>query len=178
MLAVSAAATILFPTGNARLSTIVAVAAFVALALSRRSWSPVAACAAWLFGFEAAFDVTGLAAGRPAALDVIHLTVYLVLAVALPLWLARRGVLPSWRLLGAALAIWLVWVATGFHVNEHSMVDFDPVAEVWNEGAKTLWAAAYFLPLWKALTGVAPALAPPLEPPVSPPRASAPRRHS
>ncbi|MDX6480022.1 MAG: hypothetical protein QOG85_532 [Gaiellaceae bacterium] len=144
------AATILFPTGNTRLSTIVAFAAFVALALMRRSWLPLAGCVAWLFGFEAAFNATVLALGRPAALDALHFVPYLALGAGLPFLLARRAARPNWYVLAAAGGLWAIWVASGFHVNEHQMVGFDPLAEALNEGAKTLWAAAYFLPIWMA----------------------------
>jgi hypothetical protein len=153
------AATILFPTGNTRLSTIVAFAAFIALAIMRRSSLPIVGCLAWLFGFEAAFNATVLALGRPAALDTIHFVPYLLIGIVLPFWLARRGVRPVWSLLAAAVVVWAIWMATGFHANGHAMTDFDPLAEALNEGAKTLWAAAYFLPLWKA-TEPAPSLAP------------------
>ena len=144
------AATILFPTGNTRLSTIVAFSAFLALAIARRSWLPIASCLAWLFGFEAAFNATLLALGRPAALDPIHFALYLAVGIGVPIWLARRGVRPVWYLLAPAIVLWAIWAATGFHVNGHTMADFDPLADALNEGAKTLWAAAYFLPLLKA----------------------------
>ena len=144
------AAPILFPTGNTRLSTIVVFSAFIALAIGRRSWLPIAGCLAWLFGFEAAFNATMLALGHPAALDPIHFAVYLVIGIVLPFWLARRGVRPNWWLLGGAGVLWAIWMATGFHANGHTMADFDPLAEALNEGAKTLWAVAYLLPLWKA----------------------------
>ena len=143
------AGTILFPSGNTRLSTILAFAAFIALALMRRSWLPAIACAFWLCAFEVAFDVTGLALDRPAALDWIHLSLYSLVAIALPVWLARRGVKPSWPFGVPVLIIWAIWIGTGFHVNEHTMTDFDPAAEALNEAAKTAWAAAYLLPLWK-----------------------------
>jgi hypothetical protein len=149
----TSAATILFPTGNVRLVTILAFSAFLALALARRSWLPVAACIGWLFGFEVALDATMLALGRPPTLDAGHLALYLLLGIGLPIWTARRGTGPSLPLLAAAVAVWVVWLGTGFHVNEHSMVGFDPAAEAWNELAKLLWAAAYFLPVWKALAG-------------------------
>ena len=80
-------------------------------------------------------------------LDPIHFAGYLAIAGLLPLGLARRGYPPSWPLLAGAAIVWIVWVATGFHVNGHSMVDFSVPAEVWNELSKMLWAAAYFLPL-------------------------------
>jgi len=143
------AGTILFPSGNARLSTILAFAAFIALALMRRSWLPAVACAFWLCAFEVALDVTGLALGRRAALDWIHLSFYALVAIALLVWLARRGVKPSRSLGMAVLIVWAIWIGTGFHVNEHTMTDFDPAAEALNEAAKTAWAAAYLWPLWK-----------------------------
>jgi hypothetical protein len=45
--------------------------------------------------------------------------------------------------------VFAVWVAAGFHVNvnERGLAGFDPTAEVLNEGSKTLWAAAYLVPL-------------------------------
>ena len=141
------AAQVLFPTGNARLTTLLAFAAFIALAAQRRSWLPVLACMAWLSGFEAALNLTLLALGRAADLDRIHFIVYLALAVLIPIGLARRGYPPSWPLLAGAALVWIIWVAAGFHVNGHSMVGFSAPAEVWNETSKLLWAAAYFLPL-------------------------------
>ena len=141
------AAQILFPTGNVRLTTLLAFAAFVALAIQRRSSLPIVACAAWLSGFEAALHLTELGLSRPGTLDPLHFAVYLAIGAAGPLVLAWRGCPPSWPLLVAAAAVWATWVATGFHVNGHSMHDFSAPAEVWNELSKMLWAAAYFLPL-------------------------------
>lgn len=144
------AASVLFPSGNARLSTIAAFAAFVALAIMVRSWRPVVACLAWLFGFEALFNLTGILLGRPAVLDPIHFGIYLFLGLCGPLWLVRGGWRPRYGLLMGAAACWMIWTVTGFHVNQHTMVDFSPVAEVLNEVSKTLWAAAYLLPLLSA----------------------------
>jgi hypothetical protein len=138
---------ILYPSGNARLSTVVALSAFVALAVVRRSWLPVVACLVWLFGFEAALNVTMVALGRPATLDEFHFVGYLVVSVSGGVWLGHRRAGPEWRLLPGVAAVWIAWVATGFHVNGHSMVGFNALAEAWNEGAKTLWALAYALPL-------------------------------
>ena len=146
MIVAVGAAQILFPTGNARLTTLLAFAAFIALAIQRRSWFPVVACVAWLSGYEAALNITLIALGRPQTLDPLHFSVYLALAILGPLGLARRGYPPSWPLLAAAAIVWIVWLATGFHVNGHSLVDFSVPAEVWNELSKMLWAAAYFVP--------------------------------
>jgi len=154
------AGTILFPSGNTRLSTILLFAAFIALALTRRSWLPAIACAFWLCAFEVALDVTELALGRRATLDWIHLSFYSVVAIALPVWLARRGVKPSLTLGIAVLSAWGIWIGTGFHVNEHSMTGFDPAAEALNEAAKTAWAAAYLWPLWKLIAKESPAASP------------------
>lgn len=46
--------------------------------------------------------------------------------------------------------VWAVWIATGFHVNGHTMTGLDPSAEALNEGAKTLWALAYLVPLMRS----------------------------
>jgi hypothetical protein len=143
------AADVLFPNGNARLSTIVAFSAFLAIAVVRRSWLPILACLVWLFGFEVALNVTVLALGRPATLDAMHFIGYLVVCFAGIAWLAHRRVRPIWPLLAAAVAVWIAWVATGFHVNAHKMVGFNALAEAWNEGAKTLWALAFILPLMR-----------------------------
>jgi hypothetical protein len=140
------AADILYPNGNARLSTIVALSAFVTFAVVRRSWLPILACFVWLFGFEVALNVTVLALGRPATLDAIHFIGYFVVSLAGSVWLAHRRARPVWPLLAGAAAVWIAWVATGFHVNAHTMVGFNALAEAWNEGAKTLWALAYVLP--------------------------------
>jgi hypothetical protein len=67
--------------------------------------------------------------------------------------LPRFDVRPSPPLLLAAVAVFLVWCATGFHVNAHAKVGFDPSAEALNEAAKTLWALAYLLPLWRSSHG-------------------------
>lgn len=147
---------ILYPTGNARLSTVVALSAFVALAVVRRSWLPVAACLVWLFGFEAALNVTVVALGRPATLDAIHFVGYLVVSVAGGVWLAHRRARPEWGLVAGAAAVWIAWMATGFHVNAHSMAGFNALAEAWNEGAKTLWALAYLLPLTRSAEAEVP----------------------
>lgn len=138
---------ILFPAGAVRLSTAVGLGAFGVLALARRDWRPLLAAAVWMIGYEAAFGV-GVSFGHDRfRLGLVHSFIWLAIgAVATPA-LARIGIRTSWRWLLAGLAVWAVWVATGFHVNFHNGTNFDPTAEVLNEVSKTLWALAYFLPL-------------------------------
>src|SRR5262249_9579006 len=73
-----------------------------------------------------------------------------LLGIGFVVYAARHGARPSLPLLAAALAVWVVWIATGFHVNGHTMVGFDPAAEALNEGTKTLWALAYLAPLMRS----------------------------
>jgi hypothetical protein len=149
--------------GEIRTSTLVTMAAFVLLGAlrDRRFWL---AAVIWLGGFEAAFQFTvemrllvhsGFHPEAWWAPVVMFAT--LCLGVICVFAATRIGVRPSLPLLGLTAVFWVIWLLTGFHVNEHTMVGFDPLAEVWNEAAKTLWAAAYLLPLWKA-SETAPAL--------------------
>ena len=149
---------ILFPL-NVRLSTSLTLLVFLALGMrNRRYWL---AGAAWMFGFETLYQasVTGrelLDHGfHPDAWwpPVVVFGTY-VLGVAFLIAAARWGARPSLPLVGAALLVWAVWIATGFNVNEHTTTNFDPTAEALNEGAKTLLAAAYIWPLWKASRGL------------------------
>lgn len=132
---------ILFPA--ARLSTVLMFSAFGALAVMRRDHRPVVAAVAWLVGFEWLFEATR----RPYGWHWVVLIAVDVVGIAL---LARKGIAPSPLLLGATLALWAAWLATGFHVNQHTMAHFQPGAEAFNEGAKTLWGAAYLVPLLPA----------------------------
>ena len=147
----SIAVQILFPLGGPRLLSILALSAFVALAISRHDRKPVYACLAWMFGFEALFEATTLALGRPEV-NTLHVLFYVALGGLVVPLTARTGVTVSWPLLGLALTVWTVWVAIGFPINEHPNVmrghfPFNPAAEVLNEGMKLAWAAAYLWPL-------------------------------
>jgi hypothetical protein len=134
------AGTILFPVNGPRLSTDVMLAAFLVLAVRRHDPKPAIAGIAWIVGFENLFEATR----RP---HVWHWILYVAVDVIGIVLLARKGIAPSTLLLAGTLAVWAAWLATGFHVNEHTMVHFQPGAEALNEGAKTLWAAAYLVPL-------------------------------
>ena len=133
------AGTILFPVNGPRLSTDVLLAAFLVLAAWRHDPRPAIAAIAWIVGFENLFEATR----RPHMWHWILFVAVNVIGMAL---LARKGIAPSLLLLAATFAVWAAWLATGFHVNEHTMVHFQPGAEAFNEGAKTLWAAAYLVP--------------------------------
>ena len=141
------AAAILFPFG-VRLSTWVAAAAFLALAAYRRDCRPLLAAVAWIWGFEIVFQLTSIAAEHHDASVAGRLGYILVgvpIIVCVTAWIRPDG----W-LLAAAATCFVVWIATGFHVNEHTMASFDPIGEGLNEAAKTLLAVAYLLPLWRS----------------------------
>ena len=128
-----------------RVSTWAAAAAF--LLLARRDRRFLAAGAAWLTGFETAFQVTSLSMGHPlpawrwGPLFLIGLGLLVVPVVT------RRGVRPAAWPMCLVGVFWLVWVATGFHVNGHMMHGLNPLSEALNETTKTLWAVAYLWPL-------------------------------
>jgi len=145
-------ATVLFPLG-VRLSTWVVLGIFLTLGLrDRRLW---VAAAVWLVGFETLFEATSTAEMlvhnpiRPDAwwVLVVDFCAY-VIGGAFVYAAARRGIVPSPILMGVVAGIWVLWIAEGFHINGHTMANFDPTAEALNEGVKTIWALAYLLPLW------------------------------
>lgn len=141
---------VLFP-GGVRLSTWIVLLVFLALGVrDRRYWW---AGAAWIVGFEATFQlsqtITVIRHGgfHPHAWWQPVFVFGLLACGYVFVFYAARYARTSLPILGAALALWGIWLLTGFHVNGHSMVGFDPTAEALNEGAKTLWALAYLVPL-------------------------------
>ena len=139
---------LLFPFG-VRLSTLLTGLAFVSFAAVYRDKRVVLAGWAWLTGFEAAFQATALIIGHPLPFGIDGPIFYVVLgAITVPFSL-RFWTRPSLRLMLGVAAIWVIWLATGFHVNLHHMHGFSPFAEALNESAKTLWAVAYLWPLWQ-----------------------------
>ena len=139
---------LLFPLG-VRLSTWLTGLAFVSFAAVYRDKRVVLAGWAWLTGFEAAFQTTALILGHPLPFGVDGPIFYVVLGVITVPFSLRFWTRPSARLMLGVAVIWVIWVSTGFHVNEHHMAGFNPFAEALNEAAKTLWAAAYLWPLWQ-----------------------------
>ena len=136
---------ILFPFG-VRISTWLTIGAFLGLALWRRDWRPLVAGVAWIWGFEILFQVTAIVAGHDDTSTAARLG-WVLLGVPIVVC-ASNWVRPDPWLLAAAICVFGAWVASGFHVNDHTMVGFDTGAEVLNEAAKILWAAAYLWPLW------------------------------
>lgn len=138
---------ILFPLGI-RLSTWLALLVFVSLAAWRSERAPLVAAVAWLAGFETAYQIAAFLLTPPPHLTIIG-PVSLSLVVGMPMAAAAMTALggrPNLPVLALAILIFAVWVAAGFHVNT-SAVGLDPAAEAFNEGAKTLWALAYLIPL-------------------------------
>lgn len=72
------------------------------------------------------------------------------------IWLTRKRVVrPSLEILAVVVLVWLVWIAFGFHANQHETPQtFSVLDEVLNVSAKTVWALAYLTPLWKRQTAV------------------------
>ena len=120
---------------------------FAVVCAYRRDWKVMGYCAAWLTGFEAAYQLTSLVMGTnmfPLAAPVLMLPGVIIVPIAA----LRYDVKPSLPAMGLVAAVWVVWIALGFHANQHERPTvFDPLAEALNESAKTLWAAAYLLPL-------------------------------
>jgi hypothetical protein len=145
---------LLFPLG-VRLSTWAALGAFLVLGVrDRRYWL---AAAAWIGGFEVLYQATTTA--KELIDNGFHPTMWwapvvvfgvFALGIGFVVWAGRHGARPSFPLLAAALLVWAVWIATGFHANGHTMIGLDPTAEALNEGAKTLWALAYLVPLMRS----------------------------
>jgi hypothetical protein len=119
------------------------LAGFLGLAVWRHDPRPAIAGIAWIVGFEKPFEATR----RP---HVWHWILYVAFDIVGIILLCVEEDRPSPVLMAATLAVWGAWLVTGFQVNEHTMVHFQPVAEGFNEGAKTLWAAAYLVPLLPA----------------------------
>jgi hypothetical protein len=135
-----------------RISTWVAVAAFVWLNIARPDRKALLAAAAWLFGFEVPFQITSLAEGRPLPAWGFGPFILIALGVIFVSVAWRRGVRPAVPLLVLAAVIWLAWVVTGFHVNEHdASTGFNSTGEALNEAAKTVFALAYLWPLWRSI---------------------------
>lgn len=135
---------------GARLSSWVMLALFANLALYRRRWRPLLAAFVWLAGFEAAWQATVYLTYRyagPSWAGIPRSAVTLLVGVAAVYIARRRGLKPNAMLMLAVAVVWLVWLATGFHSNNHTLVRLNVTGEALNEAAKTLWALAYFVPL-------------------------------
>ena len=101
--------------------------------------------AAWLTGFETAYQLTSLAMGTnayPGAVPFLALPGLIVV----PLVTVRYGVKPSLTLALVTGEFWLIWIFLGFHANQHETPhQFSVSTEVVNAATKAEWALAY---LW------------------------------
>lgn len=132
-----------------RISTLATLVVFALVGLARGGDTKgLWAGAAWLTGFEVAYQITGVITGTllyPRAAIIFTLIGLVVVPLATP-----RTVRPDWRFFALVAAFWAVWLAFGFHANGHEHLDiFSLRDEVLNEGAKTAWALAYLVPLWR-----------------------------
>ena len=147
-------AELLFPAFGVRLSTWLALFVFAGIAAWRSEREPLLAALAWLAGFEGAYQVAAVLLHTPPRLPFIG-SISISLIVGMPLIavaMTLLGARPDPVLLGLAAVVFVVWLATGFHVNT-SPSAINPAGEALNEGAKTLWALAYLVPLLRHRTG-------------------------
>lgn len=135
-----------FPLGI-RLSTWVAIAAFLLVALIRRDSRPVLAGWVWMFGFEAAYQACALPLHSEGRALYVNGYILIVVGAFTVAWFSFHGVLPDWRWMLLVAALWVVWLAIGFPSNNHTLVHFNVAGEILNEGAKSAWALAYLWPL-------------------------------
>lgn len=144
---------VLFPWPGVRLSTDVAAALFLYAALRERRSKPLLVGFVWLASWEVPYQLGVIESGNGSAGSPSRAR-YAILALGLVLLAVAwsRGIRPAPRLLLAGLVVWLAWLAIGYPVNLHPvhghLVAFDSLGEALNEGAKTLWAAAFLWPLW------------------------------
>lgn len=138
---------ILFPLGI-RLTTWVMLLAFVALAAWRSEREPLIAAVAWLAGFEGAYQIASVLLHTPPGLPLFG-SISISLIVGMPLIAVAMTILgarPDPILIVAALLAFVVWLATGFHVN--TTLNIASIeGEALNDASKTLWALAYLVPL-------------------------------
>ena len=132
-----------------RVSTAVVWLAFVFVGVIRQQLKrALLAGMTWLLGWEVAWQ---LARWLTTTDRLLSLSILVFAASsAFVFLLQRKTVRPSMPLLGASLAIGAIWLVTGFHVNGHTGLHFDPLAEALNEGAKTAWGFSYLWPLWRS----------------------------
>lgn len=145
-------ATILFPFA-VRLSTWITVLVFVSIAAWRSERAPVVAMIAWLAAFETAYQLAAMALRTPSPVPLVG-PVSISLVVGAPVVLFAMTLLGARAnpfLLAAAVLVFGVWLATGFHVNTGTVV-ISPSGEALNDAAKTLLALAYFAPLLRVGT--------------------------
>ena len=125
-----------------RTTTILMMVAFAVVGLAkRRPLRGFAACWAYLYGFEVAWQTGNYLTGQFSSDRDWMITTTATVLVALAL--AR----PDWRLTLVALGLWTIWLLSGFHSNAHTMRALDWPAEFLNESCKVAWGLALLLPI-------------------------------
>ena len=133
-----------------RVSTWAGFCAFGLVAWLRLSSRPFLGLLAWMAGFEIAYQSAVVVTGHhaPDHHPGAWVSLWIIAASGVILvWTRRLGVRADRTWLLVAAAFFLGWIVSGFHVNGHNAVGFQPFAEAMNEAAKTAWAVAYFVPL-------------------------------
>ncbi|MFL5915894.1 MAG: hypothetical protein ACJ752_09675 [Gaiellaceae bacterium] len=153
-------ATMLFLFG-VRISTWTTVLVFALLAAWRSERVPLLAAIAWLASFETAYQIAAMILRTPSPVPLVGpVSISLLVgAPAVALLMTAMGARANRFVLGLALLAFVVWIATGFHVNTETVI-VSPTGEALNDTAKTLWALAYLLPLLRARRPQASALKP------------------
>jgi hypothetical protein len=143
-------ATMLFLFG-VRISTWTTVLVFALLAAWRSERAPLLAAIAWLASFETAYQIAAMILRTPSPVPLVGpVSISLLVgAPAVALLMTAMGARANRFVLGLALLAFVVWIATGFHVNTDTVI-VSPTGEALNDTAKTLWALAYLLPLLHA----------------------------
>src|SRR2546421_194101 len=141
--------------GPIRITTVVMGLVIIAVVYVRRR-NVVAAFVtvmAWASVYEIAFEATGvLLRGWP-------LKTLLWISLALLGWVAlsiSRGITPNPWLAVLCAAVWVIWIATGFHVNpsplsDGSSTNFMNSAELFNEATKTALGLAFLVGALRAV---------------------------
>lgn len=137
----------LWLAGGMRTTTALMIIALLVVGIAKRR--PVAAIlsvAAWLLGFEAAWQISSaFVAGRP----LLFYAHFIIEAAGWVLAAHFAGVRADWRLLVVVVVAWVPWLLTGMHSN-YPGLPFDVGGEIANVIAKTAWALAYLVPLLRA----------------------------
>jgi hypothetical protein len=115
----------------------------------RRPLLALTTIGAWIFLFEIPYHWTNVVIWRwdwrSALLWTIGFGGWVVAG-----WYA--GLRPSLGFVGVFCALWIVWVATGFHYNNVGDKHMDWAAEALNEGTKTSLGLAYLFAALKVRT--------------------------
>jgi len=111
---------------------------------ARSLWLGFVVLAAWISAYEVLYTATGAALGRWRFVDFLPTTGMLGW-VLLSLWMGHR---PSWPWLLLFALSWLVWIAAGFHANDHGLRPGPAISalqEALNVVTKTALGLAYAL---------------------------------